>query len=148
MRASGAHLGAVIDADGEHLTLVDDEGTCSPTTRPSWPCCAWRCETRKDARVALPVAVGRAAEADRAAEANVPVICTKLSTPHLMEVASQGGVTFAASQDGGFICRPSCRPTTRPPPWWRCWPCSSETDQRLSKLVHALPPSTSPTRRW
>ena len=27
VRASGAHLGAVIDPDGEHLTIVDDEGT-------------------------------------------------------------------------------------------------------------------------
>ena len=26
VRASGAHLGAVIDPDGEHLTLVDDGG--------------------------------------------------------------------------------------------------------------------------
>ena len=26
VRASGAHLGAVIDPDGEHLTLIDDEG--------------------------------------------------------------------------------------------------------------------------
>ena len=26
MRASGAHLGAVIDPDGERITLIDDEG--------------------------------------------------------------------------------------------------------------------------
>ena len=26
VRASGAHLGAVIDPDGERLTLIDDEG--------------------------------------------------------------------------------------------------------------------------
>ena len=40
VRASGAHLGAVIDPDGEHLTLIDDEGrVLDRHTRPCWPSC-------------------------------------------------------------------------------------------------------------
>ncbi len=58
VRASGAHLGAVVDADGEHLTIVDDEGTVLSDDQallvllrlvsrdrartPGWRC-RWRC---------------------------------------------------------------------------------------------------------
>ena len=57
VRASGAQLGAVIDPDGEHVTIVDDAGTVltddeallvlldpgrpRPTPPPGWPC-RWR----------------------------------------------------------------------------------------------------------
>ena len=36
-------------------------------------------------------------------EAGATLLWTKLSTPHLMEVASEPGVRFAASQEGGYI---------------------------------------------
>src|SRR6202034_3875929 len=36
-------------------------------------------------------------------EAGATLMWTKLSTPHLMEVASGPGVRFAASQEGGYI---------------------------------------------
>ncbi len=36
-------------------------------------------------------------------EAGATLLWTKLSTPHLMEVASGPGVRFAASQEGGYI---------------------------------------------
>jgi mannose-1-phosphate guanylyltransferase/phosphomannomutase len=52
--------------------------------------------------VALPVSVGRAVEA-MCEEAGATLMWTKLSTPHLMEVASGPGVRFAASQEGGYI---------------------------------------------
>jgi mannose-1-phosphate guanylyltransferase/phosphomannomutase len=52
--------------------------------------------------VALPVAVPTAAEQICAA-AGAEIVWTKLSATHLMEVSSAGGVTFAASQMGGFI---------------------------------------------
>jgi mannose-1-phosphate guanylyltransferase/phosphomannomutase len=52
--------------------------------------------------VALPVAVPLAAEQICAA-ADAEIVWTKLSATHLMEVSSAGGVTFAASQMGGFI---------------------------------------------
>ena len=104
VRASGAHLGAVIDPGGEHLTLVDDEGTVlsdnqallllldmvvvdeSGTPR-------WRCPV-------VDADGGRAASAPRPGPRSSGPSCRP---PHLMEVASTGGVTFAASQMGGFI---------------------------------------------
>jgi len=52
--------------------------------------------------VALPVSAGRAVEA-MCADAGATLLWTKLSTPHLMEVASGPGVRFAASQEGGYI---------------------------------------------
>ncbi len=36
-------------------------------------------------------------------DAGATLLWTKLSTPHLMEVASGPGVRFAASQEGGYI---------------------------------------------
>jgi mannose-1-phosphate guanylyltransferase/phosphomannomutase len=36
-------------------------------------------------------------------DAGATLLWTKLSTPHLMEVASQPGVRYAASQEGGYI---------------------------------------------
>ena len=139
VRASGAQLGAVMDADGEHLVLVDDEGTVLSDDQVLLVLLQLVVETRTDARVALPVSVSRAAEAI-CRSAGVPITFTKLSSAHLMEVASRGNVTFAASQNGGF-----------------CWPefipaydaaatlvelvaMLSATGQSLSKLVHSLAP--------
>jgi mannose-1-phosphate guanylyltransferase/phosphomannomutase len=58
--------------------------------------------TTEHARVALPVSVSSQAERI-ATEAGAEITWTKLSTPHLMEVAAGGGVVWAASQEGGFI---------------------------------------------
>ena len=107
VRASGAHLGAVIDTDGEYITLVDNNGhilsddeglmallhlVLSDAERRGGP----------PPTVALPVSVGRAVEA-MCSDAGATLLWTKLSTPHLMEVASGPGVRFAASQEGGYI---------------------------------------------
>jgi mannose-1-phosphate guanylyltransferase / phosphomannomutase len=107
VKASGAHLGAVIDTDGEYITLVDDTGhvltddqglmallhlvLADATTRGA-----------PAPTVALPVSVGRGVEA-MCDDAGATLLWTKLSTPHLMEVASGPGVRFAASQEGGYI---------------------------------------------
>jgi mannose-1-phosphate guanylyltransferase / phosphomannomutase len=107
VRASGAHLGAVIDTDGEYITFVDDNGhtlvddeglmallslVLADVDRRGLP----------PPTVALPVSVGRAVEA-MCDDAGATLLWTKLSTPHLMEVASGPGVRFAASQEGGYI---------------------------------------------
>ncbi len=102
VRASGAHLGAVIDADGEHLTIVDDEGTVLSDDQALLLLLSLVVATRPGTKVALPVSVTRAAEAMCEA-AGMPLILTKLSSAHLMEVASRRGVGFAASQSGGFL---------------------------------------------
>jgi mannose-1-phosphate guanylyltransferase / phosphomannomutase len=138
VRASGAQLGAVVDADGEHLVIVDDEGTVLTDDQALLVLLRLTVETRKDARVALPVAVGRAAE-EICREANVPVIFTKLSSAHLMEVASQGNVTFAASQSGGFLWPDFLPAYDAAATLVELVAMLSETDRSLSKLVHSLP---------
>jgi mannose-1-phosphate guanylyltransferase/phosphomannomutase len=107
VRASGAHLGAVIDTDGEYITFVDDNGR---TLVDDEALMALLHLVLGDAdrrgspppTVALPVSVGRAVER-MCDEAGATLLWTKLSTPHLMEVASGPGVRFAASQEGGYI---------------------------------------------
>jgi mannose-1-phosphate guanylyltransferase/phosphomannomutase len=107
VRASGAHLGAVIDTDGEFLTLVDDTGhvlSDEQTLMALLSLVLADAERRGAAAptVALPVSVGRGVE-EMCDRAGATLLWSKLSTPSLMEVASQPGVRFAASQEGGYI---------------------------------------------
>jgi len=107
VRASGAHLGAVIDTDGEYITLVDDTGHVL-TDDQAMMSLLKLVLAEADKRgagspsVALPVSVSRGAEA-MCDEAGATLLWAKLSTTSLMEVASQPGVRFAASQEGGYI---------------------------------------------
>jgi mannose-1-phosphate guanylyltransferase/phosphomannomutase len=138
VRASGSQLGAVIDADAERLSIVDDEGTVLSNDQALLLLLRLAVQ-RPGAKVALPVAVGRAAE-EICAEANVPITYTKLSSAHLMEVASQGGITFAASQSGGFLWPDFLPAFDAAATVVELVAMLAETGQSLSKLVHALPP--------
>ncbi len=107
VKASGAQLGAVIDSDGEHITFVDDGGHVLTDDEGLMAVLSLVLEAARSRggpmpTVALPVAIGRGAEA-MCADAGATLVWTKLSTPHLMQVASQPGVDFAASQEGGYI---------------------------------------------
>jgi mannose-1-phosphate guanylyltransferase/phosphomannomutase len=102
VRVSGAHLGAVFDPDAEHVTLVDDTGHVLSDDDALFALLTLVCSTADRPRVALPVAVSRATE-ELCARWGAEIEWTKLSTAHLMEVASTGTVAFAASQEGGFI---------------------------------------------
>jgi mannose-1-phosphate guanylyltransferase/phosphomannomutase len=102
VRASGSELGVVMDPDGETATIIDDEGHALDNDQALLVLLTLVTEATPDARVALPVSVTR--EAERvASERGATITWTKLSAPNLMEVASAGGIDFAASQDGGFI---------------------------------------------
>jgi len=107
VKASGAQLGAVIDPDGEMITLVDDTGLVLSDDQALMAVLSL--VVRNDGRsatgptrVALPVSVSRHAERI-CAEGGAELIWTKLSTPSLMEAASKPGVRFAANQEGGYI---------------------------------------------
>jgi len=102
VRAAGAHLGAVLDPDGERLTIVDDSGRVLAHDQALLTLLTLVCAAHPGAQVALPVAVSQAGERI-VTQAGGSVTWTKLSAPHLMETASQPGMTFAASQDGGYI---------------------------------------------
>jgi mannose-1-phosphate guanylyltransferase/phosphomannomutase len=105
VRGSGAQLGAVIDPDGEHITIIDDAGHVLTDDEALFVLLHLVCAARTGddrLKVAVPVSVGRAVE-EYADAHGADIVWTKLSTPHLMEVAATEGVVLAASQEGGFI---------------------------------------------
>jgi mannose-1-phosphate guanylyltransferase / phosphomannomutase len=102
VRASGAHLGAVLDPGGEHVAIVDDLGHPLSDDEALLVLLTLVTEAHPSARVALPVAASVVAE-QICRKAGAEIIWTKLSASHLMEVARTERVTLAASQSGGFI---------------------------------------------
>jgi mannose-1-phosphate guanylyltransferase/phosphomannomutase len=102
VRASGSQLGAVVDADGEHLTIVDDAGTVLTDDQALLALLQLVVTDEPGARVVLPVSVPDAA-ARICEDAGATVTYAKLSSANLMELAASPGVAFAASQSGGFI---------------------------------------------
>jgi mannose-1-phosphate guanylyltransferase/phosphomannomutase len=138
VRASGAHLGAVIDPGGERLVLVDDEGRALSDDEALLAILALVVETTPGARVALPVAAPSAAEricGDHGAE----IVWTKLSSSHLMEVASRGGVAFAGSQLGGFAFPGFLPAYDAVAALVQVLAMLAERGTRLSKVVGAIP---------
>ncbi|HUC04498.1 MAG TPA: sugar phosphate nucleotidyltransferase [Acidimicrobiales bacterium] len=105
VRGSGADLGAVIDAGGEGLSLVDGSGRVLTHDEAMWvfvDLCTRVPMSPGDARrVALPVTAS--AQVRRlCAQRGTEVVTTALAASSLMEAAS-GGALFAADQEGGFI---------------------------------------------
>ena len=102
VEASGAHLGALLDPDGEHLTLVDDGGRVLTHDESRLAFVSLVASHMLGDRIALPVNTSSAA--DRLVERHgVRIEHTKTSTGALMAAAVEPGVGFAASGDGGFI---------------------------------------------
>jgi mannose-1-phosphate guanylyltransferase / phosphomannomutase len=139
VRASGSQLGAVVDADCEQLTVVDDAGTVLSDDQALLLLLLLVTRTEQDAHVVLPVSVPNAA-VEICREAGAAVTYAKLSSSHLMELADQPGVVFAANRSGGFI-------------WPRFLPAYdaaatlvmlvemlAAAEESLSGLVRSLPP--------
>jgi mannose-1-phosphate guanylyltransferase/phosphomannomutase len=139
VRASGAHLGAVIDPGGENITLVDDEGKVFSDNQALLLLLDLVVSRVRHAKVALPVASPMAAELI-CAEAGAEILWTKLSATHLMEVASTGGVTFAASQMGGYIFPRFLPAFDGVATLVHLLGMLARSDERLSKLASRLPP--------
>jgi mannose-1-phosphate guanylyltransferase / phosphomannomutase len=138
VRAAGAHMGAVIDSDGEHITLVDDAGHVLSDDEGMLALLRLVLATSDKPTVAVPVAAPRAVEA-MCEQMGGQLIWTKLSTAHLMEIASTPGVDFAASQEGGYIF-PSFLPAyDAVAAFVKTLGLLSASGQRLSKVVAALP---------
>ena len=102
VRASGAHLGAVIDADGERLRLVDDQGRVLTDTEALLAFVELVSDHLLGDTIALPVNITRCA-GEIAAAHGVQVVPTKMSTPALMAAANDPAVGFAADGAGGYI---------------------------------------------
>ncbi|MFZ4515824.1 MAG: mannose-1-phosphate guanyltransferase, partial [Acidimicrobiia bacterium] len=102
VRASGSDLGVCFDPGGETAIFIDDSGRQLSDEDALLTLVRLVVGATPNARIGLPVAVSR--EAERIAQrASASIVWTKLSAAHLMEVARNGDVDFAASQEGGFI---------------------------------------------
>ncbi|HUR48695.1 MAG TPA: sugar phosphate nucleotidyltransferase [Acidimicrobiales bacterium] len=139
VRASGAHLGAVIDAPGEHLTLVDDSGRILAHDEALHALLQLVTADGPGKRIAVPVAVSRSVE-ELCRRNEAELIWTKLSTPHLMEVASEGGVNFAASQEGGYIIPGFLPAYDAAATLVHLFDMLARQGLRLSKVVSEVPP--------
>jgi mannose-1-phosphate guanylyltransferase/phosphomannomutase len=95
-------VGAVIDAGGEHLTLIDGTGRILSDDEMIMVFLELMTAGPEPVRVALPVTVS-----DRAlhlcASRGAEVLSTALTPSGLMEAAASGDVVFAADQEGGYI---------------------------------------------
>jgi mannose-1-phosphate guanylyltransferase/phosphomannomutase len=148
VRSSGANLGAVIDPDGERLTLIDDEGhvlsddqalLVMVTLVASQHAGTGDGGSDTRAKIALPVSVS--VEAERiAAGAGAEIFWTKVSASHIMDVAeSTEGIVLAASQDGGFIFPAFLPAYDATAALVHLLEMLARSGLRLSKLVAALP---------
>ena len=102
VKASGAHVGAVLDPDGERLVLIDDAGQILSDDEALYVVLSLVLATQQSPSVALPASVPRAFEA-LVREGGAQLTWTKLAGGHLMEVADSGAVSFGGGQDGGFV---------------------------------------------
>jgi mannose-1-phosphate guanylyltransferase/phosphomannomutase len=142
VRASGAHLGAVIDSAGEHLTLIDDAGHVLSDDQGLMALLdlvlTRAAEAGTPPTIVLPVAVGsQVAECCRRAGAQLR--WAKQSSGHVMEAASAPGVAFAADRDGGYIF-PSFLPAyDAVAAFVQALSLLALTGNRLSQVVARLP---------
>jgi mannose-1-phosphate guanylyltransferase/phosphomannomutase len=102
VRASGSHLGAVLDPDGERLILIDDEGHVLSDSETLLALLTLLPGKIAGDRVALPVSVSQVAT-DLVHAHGASVLVTKVTNPALMDAATEAGVGFAGNTDGGFI---------------------------------------------
>ena len=111
-----APLGRVIDPDGEHLTLVDDTGHVLSDDEALLAFVTLVAGHLGERRIALPLSATSHADTWRPSAASRS--CARsCRTPPSCRPASEPGVGFAASTDGGFILPASCPPSTGPRPW-------------------------------
>ncbi len=138
VRAAGAQLGAVIDSDGEQLTLVDDSGHVLSDDQGLLTLLRLVLDTGEKPIVALPVSCSRAVEA-MCRQAGAGLIWTKVSTSQLMETAANPGIDFAASQDGGYIFPSFLTAFDAVAAFVKVLELLALTGRRLSDVVAALP---------
>ncbi|MGZ4707355.1 MAG: sugar phosphate nucleotidyltransferase [Acidimicrobiales bacterium] len=102
VRASGSHLGAVLDPDGERLILIDDEGHVLSDSEALLALLTLLPGKIAGDRVALPVSVSQVAT-ELVHNHGASVVVTKVTNPALMDAATEPGVGFAGNTAGGFI---------------------------------------------
>jgi mannose-1-phosphate guanylyltransferase / phosphomannomutase len=138
VRASGAHVGCVIDPDGERLTLIDDEGHVLSDTEAMLAFVELVCDHLIGDTIALPVRVtSKAAEIARRHGKTIRE--TKLSIAALMTAASDPDVGFAADGEGGFIIPGFLPAFDAAAAFLKMLDLLARTGRRLSEVVAELP---------
>ena len=102
VRGSGADLGAIIDAGGERLTLIDGTGRVLSDDEAIMAFIALSTKAGETGRVALPVTASDRT-IRRCREYGIELMLTPLSPSGLLEAAASGGVSFASDQRGGYV---------------------------------------------
>jgi mannose-1-phosphate guanylyltransferase / phosphomannomutase len=101
-RSSGAEMGALVDATGERLRLVDGSGRVLDMQTALLAYVWLVASTTEAPRMALPVATSRVAE-EIARQAGGEVVWTRISASALMAAAAEPGIAFAGAEGGGYI---------------------------------------------
>ena len=141
VQTSRATLGAVIDPDGERITVIDDTGRVLDDSQVLYVLLALTASNNPDdgpLRVAVPVTTSSRI-ASYAAENGIELVWTKLATPALMEAANREAVTFAAGGDGGFIWPAFVPAYDAPATFVNLLSLLAKRGVRLSKLVDDAP---------
>ena len=139
VRSSGAHIGAVLDPDGEHLTLIDDTGHVLSDEQALLAVLTLVSGHLLGDTVALPVTITRHAEAITALH-DVRVRRTKTATSSLMDAASEPGRRLRQRQRRVHPPRlpPGLRRRGEPGEGARA---ARRSSTRLSTIVEGLPAS-------
>jgi mannose-1-phosphate guanylyltransferase/phosphomannomutase len=138
VRASGAHIGVLLDPDGERLSIVDDEGTILSHTEAMLVFCDLVSDHLLGDRIALPVNTTSKA-AQLVADRGVTIHHTKLSSAALMDAAEEPGVGFAADGNGGFILPGFLPAFDGAAALVKLLDLLARSGRRLSEVVHGLP---------
>jgi mannose-1-phosphate guanylyltransferase / phosphomannomutase len=139
VRGSGADLGAVIDAGGERLTLIDDAGHVLDDDESIMAFLELAADLGEDmGRVVLPVTVSDQAVAFCEGR-GMEVVLSALSRAALMESAASGGVAFAADRRGGYAFPRFLPAFDAAAAVIRLVSLLSRSDASLSALVDAMP---------
>jgi mannose-1-phosphate guanylyltransferase/phosphomannomutase len=102
VKSSGANLGAMLDPDGEQLTLVDDTGHVLGDDEALLAIALLVSNSQPASVIAVPVDASREVETICSAT-GTQVLRTKLSGRQLLEESGAPTVALAANTSGGFV---------------------------------------------
>jgi mannose-1-phosphate guanylyltransferase/phosphomannomutase len=139
VQASGAHLGAVLDPDGEHLVLIDDGGHILSDDEGRLAVLTLVGQMATDARgVVMPVSTPMAAH-EIANKYGLDLTLSKSSSADLMEHSARPGVALGVGNDGGYIFPKFLPAYDAISALINIIGLLAQTEQRMSEVVASLP---------
>jgi mannose-1-phosphate guanylyltransferase / phosphomannomutase len=139
VRSSGADLGAVIDAGGERLTLIDNRGHVLSDDEALMAFLDLNTRQPEAGLVTLPVTAStRALELCR--DRGFEVLLAPLSASGLLQAAASGGVTFASDRRGGYVFPAFLPAFDGAAALARLMSLLGRHHETLAEMVQAMPP--------